>query len=926
MILPHKIQHIPAQSSNFQHIPDNSNILETCNDPFEGIETPCVIAKAIPEALRRVPQWVLWKYELRDGRITKVPYTVFGTRASVNDPDTWTDFETAWHMYTLGGYSGLGFVLTEEAGIVCVDLDHARDGDEWEPEALNIVRELNTYTEISPSGEGLHVWAFGSLPAGRRRRKEIEMYSDGRFITVTGNHLAGTPDDLMERTAELANLHRRIFGEPAHTLKVGTPVELSDDELIEKAMNADDGGKFRRLWNGDITGYESQSEADLALCSKLAFWTDGDAERIERIFSRSALGQREKWRTREDYRRRTIRVALQNLLDTFKGNGHGNGHTTTTTSTSSANQPPDAVEPEKIYRHYHHLTDLLRNRYRWCPEWRTWLRWTGRVWERVPKEVVVTHAVEILRDYYMECVRNNTAEAGKWAKRLADVYGTRHVADAVDLLSGHADFLTRADQWDADPDALNTPAGIVDLRSGQVRAHDPQALCTRITKGCPEPQARGERWERFLHEIFAGDAELIAYVQKVCATAMLGNNREQVLYILYGTGANGKSVFLNTLLWVLGDYAGNIPRDALLVQSQAHDARRTAYVSLVGVRFAVLDELEDRSRLSSTALKDLTSNNPQAARALYENYRQIQLGCTPFVGTNVKPEVTEHSLGTWRRLRLIPFTVTIPPERRDAELEAKLRAEADGIMQWLLEGLRAYWREGLAEPPAVAQATEQYRAEEDALLEWLNERTESHPRAITPAKELYQDYTEWATANGIDENERLGEQAFARQLTAHGFAAIKARIGGRQVKARRGIRLLPKNTGGDGDAVPNGTELHGFSKTPLRESDSAEVFQKPENSVPFGTTCVSEAPQQCEREDSHPPTCVSTTPLGIAVRAIEVALAGGKRMSRLDLYRATGLSATVFKEAFEHMVTTGQLIADRGDYMLQEVKHEHAEA
>jgi len=896
MSLPQKVHFLPQISTKFQ----------TC----EESEIPCVIAKAIPEALRRLPQWVLWKYELRDGRITKVPHTVFHSRASVNDPDTWTDFETAWHTYTLGGYSGLGFVLTEEAGIVCVDLDHARDGDEWEPEALNIVRELNTYTEISPSGEGLHIWAFGLLPAGRRRREEIEMYSDGRFITVTGNHLPDTPADLQERTAELANLHRRIFGEPAHTLKA---VELSDDELIEKAMSAKNGAKFRALWNGDTSSYPSQSEADLALCRLLAFWCGNDPERIERLVSQSALGQREKWRTREDYRRRTIRVAIQNLLDTYKGNGHGNGHTT---STSSANQTPDAVEPEKIYRHYHHLTDLLRNRYRWCPEWRTWLRWTGRVWERVPEEVVVTHAVEVLRDYYMECVRNSTAEAGKWAKRLADVYGTRHVADAVDLLSGHADFLTRAEQWDADPDALNTPAGIVDLRSGQVRAHDPQALCTRITKGCPDPQARAERWERFLREIFAEDNDLIAYVQKVCATAMLGYNREQVLYMLYGTGANGKSVFLNTLLWVLGDYAGNIPRDALLVQSQAHDARRTAYVSLVGVRFAVLDELEDRSRLSSTALKDLTSNNPQAARALYENYRQIQLGCTPFVGTNVKPEVTEHSLGTWRRLRLIPFTVTIPPERRDAELEAKLRAEADGIMRWLLDGLLAYWREGLAEPPAVAQATEQYRAEEDALLEWLNERTESHPRAITPAKELYQDYTRWAEDNGIPEAERLGEKAFTMQLTAHGFASGQARIGGRKMKVRKGIRLRTYTTPPTQAVVePNGTEKHGFSKTSLRESDSAEVFQKPENSVPLGSTCVSET--------TEPP---HTTPLGFGVRAIEAVLAGGKRMGKRDLHRATGLPQTVFEEALAHMLHTGQLIDDRGDYLLQEVKHEHAEA
>jgi putative DNA primase/helicase len=876
-----------------------------------------LILENIPVALRARPQWVLWRLVERDGKPTKVPYTLRGTRADVTNPNTWATFDTVLDAYRRGKFDGVGFVLTANAGIVCVDLDDARNGEGWTPEAQEIVRLLNTYTEVSPSGEGLHVWAFGSLPAGRRRRNGIEMYDSGRFITVTGNHLAGTPPDLHERTTELAELHRRVFGEETtSTLKVGAPVELSDAELLERAMQAKDGAKFYALWHGDTSGYPSQSEADLALCRLLAFWCGNDPARIERLVSQSALGQREKWRSRPDYRHETIQTALQSLHETYRG-GHGNGHTTTTTGTSNANQTPDAVEPEKIYRHYHHLTDLLRNRYRWCPEWKTWLQWTGRVWERVPEEAVVTCAVETLRDFYSDCLRHapNQDEAGRWAKRLADLYGTKHVADAVQLLRGHTDFLTRAEQFDADPDVLNTPVGIVDLRTGQIRAHDPDALCTRMTNGAPEPQARAERWERFLHEIFAGDAELIAYVQKVCASAMLGYNREQVLYILYGTGANGKSVFLNTLLWVLGDYAGNIPRDALLVQAQAQDARRTAYASLMGIRAAVLDELEDRSRLSSTALKDLTSNNPQAVRALYENYRQIRLGCTPFVGTNAKPEVTEHSLGTWRRLRLIPFTLTIPPEKRDAELEAKLRAEADGIMQWLLDGLRAYWRDGLVEPPAVAQATEQYRAEEDALLEWLEERTESHPRAITPAKELYQDYTEWATANGIDENERLGEQAFARQLTAHGFAAIKARIGGRQVKARRGIRLLPKNTGGDGDAVPNGTELHGFSKTPLRESDSAKVFQKPENSVPFGTTCVSEPPQNCVSEPG-------TTPLGTAIRAIEAALAGGKQMRKHELHRATGLPRSVFEEAMQHMINTGELIAEAGFYELQEVEND----
>jgi putative DNA primase/helicase len=824
----------------------------------------------------------------------------------VSDPNTWTDFQTALQAYEQGRFDGIGFVLTPEAGIVCVDIDHAKNGTDWTPEAMAMVGALNSYTEVSPSGKGLHIWCYGHLPAGRRRKNGVEMYDSGRFITVTGDHLPNTPGDLQERTAELAELHRRIFGETT-SLKVTASVDLSDAELIQRAMDAKDGAKFRALWNGDTTGYPSESEAVLALCRIFAFWTGGDAERIERLVSQSALGQREKWRTRADYRQRTIQKALQSLRETYNGNGLANGHTTTSTSTptSSANRPADVVEPEKIYRHYMHLADLLRNCYRWCPEWKTWLTWTGRVWERVSKEEVVTHAVEILRDYYTQRLQNTSREeAEKWAKRLNDVYSTKHVGDAIDLLSGHPDFVTRADRFDADPFTLNTPAGIVDLRTGQVRQHDPDALCTRMTHGSPEPQARAERWERFLREIFAGDVELIAYVQKVCASAMLGYNREQVLYILYGTGANGKSVFLNTLLWVLGDYAGNIPRDALLVQSQAHDARRTAYVSLVGVRFAVLDELEDRSRLSSTALKDLTSNNPQAARALYENYRQIQLGCTPFVGTNAKPEVTEHSLGTWRRLRLIPFVVTIPPEQRDAELESKLRAEAAGIMQWLLEGLRAYWREGLVEPAAVAQATQEYRSEEDALAEWLAERTESHPKAVTPAKDLWEDYKRWTEDHGIADTERLGEQAFARQLTAHGYPQTLVRVGGRPRKVRRGIRLraAPLPTQDEG-GVTECNPIPQFSENSLRESDSREVFQNAGNSVTSGYTCVSETPQNCVSE-------TSTTP------PIEAVLAGGNRMTRLELYRATGLPPSVFKEAFEHMVTTGQLVDDRGDYLL----------
>ena len=288
----------------------------------------------IPQTLQDRQQWVLWRLVERDGKPTKMPFSPEGKPASVADPNTWTDFQTALEAYHRGGFDGIGFVLTADAGIVCVDLDHARNCTDWTPEAMEMVRLMNSYTEVSPSGQGLHIWCYGHLPAGRRRKNGVEMYDSGRFITVTGDHLPITPTDLQECTAELMELHRQVFGDisvPAKCRELSvcntdSLMELDDQELLEKAMNAENGAKFRALWRGDTTGYHSQSEADLALCRLLAFWTGGDAERIERLFSQSALGQREKWQTRADYRQRTIAEAIGSLRETYNGNGNGNGH------------------------------------------------------------------------------------------------------------------------------------------------------------------------------------------------------------------------------------------------------------------------------------------------------------------------------------------------------------------------------------------------------------------------------------------------------------------------------------------------------------------------------------------------------------------------------------------------------------------------
>lgn len=275
----------------------------------------------VPTVLKGAAQWVCWRVERRDGKPTKVPLDPeTGEYASVADPATWRDFATALTQYQrVADVAGVGFVFCEEGPFAGVDLDDCRDPetgavDEW---AVEIVRQLASYTEVSPSGTGLHVIVKGRVPAGGNRRGNLEMYDGDRYFTVTGNRVLGAPTTVEARGAELRAIHEEYIAagdavadaETDEVERQGS-VSLSDEALLERAMNAANGAKFRRLWNGETAGYPSHSEADLALCSLLAFWTGGDAARIERLFNRSGL-VRDKWRNRPDYRERTIRTAIQ---------------------------------------------------------------------------------------------------------------------------------------------------------------------------------------------------------------------------------------------------------------------------------------------------------------------------------------------------------------------------------------------------------------------------------------------------------------------------------------------------------------------------------------------------------------------------------------------------------------------------------------
>lgn len=277
----------------------------------------------IPAELKAFPQWVLWKLERRreGAKPTKVPYSPTGQHASVSDPLTWSTFDEVLATFQSDkSYSGIGLVLKKnqtDHSIVVIDIDHCIRNGKLDDEAREIILRFNSYTERSQSGEGIHIVIRGSKPGERSRTRNIEMYDDLRFIVFTGDHVNGTPQQIEERQAELIYLYNHLF--PVQTpIYEAEPVKgpsLDDEIILELAKKAKNGQKFEMLYSGNWNAYNSQSEAEQALCNMLAFYTK-NPEQIDRLFRNSGL-MRDKW-DRDDYRERTISKALEGVVVPYK--------------------------------------------------------------------------------------------------------------------------------------------------------------------------------------------------------------------------------------------------------------------------------------------------------------------------------------------------------------------------------------------------------------------------------------------------------------------------------------------------------------------------------------------------------------------------------------------------------------------------------
>jgi len=352
---------------------------------------------------------------------------------------------------------------------------------------------------------------------------------------------------------------------------------------------------------------------------------------------------------------------------------------------------------------------------------------------------------------------------------------------ALTLARAEPPIADKGESWDADPFLLGVPNGVIDLRTATVRDGRPEDRITQVAAVPFDPDATCPRWERFLREVLSDDEELVAFVHRALGYSVTGDMRERCFLILWGGGSNGKSVLLAQVRNALGDLAADTPFTTF--ELSARSGIPADLAALEGRRFVTASETAEHCRLNEARLKSWTGQDPCTARLLHENWRTFQPIGKLWLCTNHRPRVEDDSEGFWQRVRLVPFRRQFRPED-DPDLQDTLKAEAPGILRWLVEGACSWLATGLRAPASVLAASEEWRTEADPLAEFLVARCELRADLSTRSSALYAAYLAWAETEGLRDRERLTANAFGRRMGAR-FGARRTKTG----KLYDGVRV-----------------------------------------------------------------------------------------------------------------------------------------
>lgn len=834
--------------------------------------------KSVPSELKALKRWVCFNVEgTEDGKTTKRPYNALtGKKAKVNDEITWTTFNNALNGCVKYHHDGIGFVLG--FGIFGIDLDNHADKDgnvpmsdeEFKTFSTQFIDALDSYTEYSQSGKGIHIICSGQLPEGSRRKGCVEMYDSGRFFAFTGNTIRNTT--INERSEEVKPLWEKyVKSEYAQNVVKREPnrsaLVLSDDEILNTALASKQGAKFYAYYHdGDISmdGGDASS-ADMSFCNMLAWWCNGDKAQMDRIFRSSAL-MRDKWdeyRGEYTYGEKTLLKAIQTCDGGYSGerlftNGDTRGMTVAdkkftirsesgNTELSSTELNPDGLtmniddegEPifriKKIFKRYpltdtgnaERFYDYFGEIFRYNTTDECFMFWTGKTWVKDTKDIIRKYAdkfIAILKaeedEIHAQALEaqkeGNDAKSQELVAFLAElIKNTKKVSnkagkDAMLAELKHTGKMAVENTlFDQDPYLLNTESGVVDLRTGEILPQETakdyyMSKNTNIKVSFEEPT----EWLKFLRSVFMPsdnnmyDAEeCVNAVQTYLGYSLSGSTKEQVMFLLYGIGSNGKSTLTETVAKIMGDYSSAIPSAILMAQkNNTSSAVEFALARLRGVRFVETGETDNGGKLAESQIKLLTGGDKIQAQFKFgqpfEFYPQFKI----WMSTNNRPIITGTDEGIWRRPKTLPFINSFTGDKKDKFLPEKLQREYPQILGWCIQGFVKYWNTrnakgencNFAESKIFTEDKAKYRQKMDVVAQFVKDECKLTQHSKTEAKEMFAAFKTWAK----DNNElQLKETVFRERLQR--LANIKTEMASTGARMYCGIRLNGVYIGGD---------------------------------------------------------------------------------------------------------------------------------
>lgn len=655
----------------------------------------------IPQHLKDKAHFCLWKYEVRKGKKTKVPYQSNGLKADSTKVSHFDTFERATKVFKQGNYDGIGMMVAD--GFSAIDIDHCIVNGELTDMAKDIIDTVDSYTETSPSGNGIRiVIRTDTLEYDKdkyyinKRKLGLEMYISGKtskFVTLTGNAIIEC--DVMERSEKVLDMLNKYMKKDTVKSKSMDNAKsyLSDDSVIQIASTAINGSKFKKLWIGDISDYSSNSEADMALCSILAFYCGGNAEQMDRLYRNSKL-YREKWE-RNDYRENTIKTAISGCHSFYTP-------IRIDPTVADFNEIAIKLDELKILENNRYakndigfgrlFADVFRDKAHYVEDRKKWFVFTGEHWESDNAGLRITELGKDLADglfvYASKTEDENKRKTllnwcGKWTTRKnRDIY----IREAQSI------YPMKMLHFDTNPFLFNCKNCTLDIRSGECHEHTPKDYITKISPVVYDQTAQSVRWNTFIDEIMSGDKEKAKYLQKSLGYSLTGDTTYECMFFFYGeTTRNGKGTLVESILPVMGDYGITVRAETLAQKTKTDSHAPSEDIArLEGKRFANISEPGKGMLLNSSKIKNMTGNDTLNARFLNENSFDFKAQFKLYVNTNYLPIINDMTLFSSNRIIIIPFNRHFEAEEQDRSLKKKFKEPKtqSAILNWLIDGYR----------------------------------------------------------------------------------------------------------------------------------------------------------------------------------------------------------------------------------------------